>query len=174
LRWISDRTLCYLASGKAAVIEHTGPSRYLPDAEGLLRFRTPDEAVAALDSAYSEYSRHCKAAQQLAEAQFDAAKVTKRVLERLLNYTCLRNAQNQKFAAEGQRTILCKRIGNCEMWTELPLHWGSGSVIPIGWIHSDVQNGPGVRYQRRHRKGWFAPENRERAIYFQPPLPAAT
>jgi hypothetical protein len=28
--WISDRTLCYLASGRPAVVEHTGPSRFLP------------------------------------------------------------------------------------------------------------------------------------------------
>ena len=46
--WISDRTLCYLASGKPAVVEHTGPSRFLPDAEGLLRFRTLKEAAARL------------------------------------------------------------------------------------------------------------------------------
>src|SRR5205809_465039 len=37
--WISDRTLCYLASGKPAVVQHTGKSRLLPDAEGLFRFR---------------------------------------------------------------------------------------------------------------------------------------
>src|SRR5829696_5488358 len=29
--WISDRTLCYLASAKPAVVQHTGPSRFLPD-----------------------------------------------------------------------------------------------------------------------------------------------
>src|SRR5947207_1425030 len=37
--WVSDRTLCYLASRKPAVVQHTGASRILPDAEGLLRFR---------------------------------------------------------------------------------------------------------------------------------------
>ncbi|NIS79942.1 MAG: hypothetical protein GTO14_06995, partial [Anaerolineales bacterium] len=33
--WISDRTLCYLASGKPAVVQHTGASRFLPDSAGL-------------------------------------------------------------------------------------------------------------------------------------------
>ncbi len=28
--WVSDRTLCYLASGKPAVVQHTGLSRWLP------------------------------------------------------------------------------------------------------------------------------------------------
>ena len=46
--WISDRTLCYLASAKPAVIQHTGPSRFLPDSEGLIRFRDLEEAARAL------------------------------------------------------------------------------------------------------------------------------
>ena len=49
--WLSDRTVCYLASGKPAVVQHTGPSRYLPDADGLLRFRTPHEAAAMVEAA---------------------------------------------------------------------------------------------------------------------------
>jgi hypothetical protein len=46
--WVSDRTLCYLASGKPAVVQYTGPSRFLPDGEGLFRFRTFDEAARSL------------------------------------------------------------------------------------------------------------------------------
>jgi len=40
--WVSDRTICYLASGKPAVVQDTGPSTYLPSGEGLFRFSTPD------------------------------------------------------------------------------------------------------------------------------------
>jgi hypothetical protein len=80
--WISDRTLCYLASGKPAIVEYTGPSRLLPEAEGLLRFRTPDEAVARLREAESRYEHHSLAARQLAEEHFDATKVVSDVLER--------------------------------------------------------------------------------------------
>jgi hypothetical protein len=82
--WISDRTICYLASGKPAVVEYTGPSRYLPDAEGLLRFRNLDEAAAMLDAAESDYERHSRAARALAEEHFDARKVMARVLEQAL------------------------------------------------------------------------------------------
>src|SRR5213083_2193968 len=39
--WVSDRTLCYLASGKPAVVQHTGPSRLLPDADGLAHSLPP-------------------------------------------------------------------------------------------------------------------------------------
>jgi hypothetical protein len=81
--WVSDRTLCYLASGKPAVVQHTGPSRLLPDDEGLLRFRTPAEAVAALDEVELDYARHARAARALAEEHFDAARVAAGLLERV-------------------------------------------------------------------------------------------
>jgi hypothetical protein len=79
--WISDRTLCYLASGKPAVVEHTGPSRLLPEGEGLLRFRDMDEAAAAIDAVEADYERHSRLARQLAEEHFDGEKVVRRVLE---------------------------------------------------------------------------------------------
>jgi hypothetical protein len=82
--WVSDRTLCYLASGKPAIVEHTGPSAFLPDARGLFRFRTPDEAVAALDRVEAEYDEECRNARALAEEFFDGRKVVKSVLDRAL------------------------------------------------------------------------------------------
>jgi hypothetical protein len=82
--WISDRTLCYLASGKPAVVQHTGASRFLPDAEGLFRFRNLEEAARALSAAESDYERHGRLARALAEEYFDARKVVGRVLERAL------------------------------------------------------------------------------------------
>ena len=79
--WVSDRTLCYLASGKPAVVQHTGPSRYLPDAEGLFRFHTIEGAAESLAAMNADYEHHCRAARALAEAHFDARKVTARILE---------------------------------------------------------------------------------------------
>src|SRR6266487_4725425 len=38
--WVSDRTVAYLASGKPAVVQHTGASVFLPDGEGMFRFRS--------------------------------------------------------------------------------------------------------------------------------------
>ena len=83
--WISDRTLCYLASGKPAIVEHTGPSRFLPDASGLFRFKTPSEAAAALETVSTDYPRQCAKARALAEEFFDATRITKRLLEIALN-----------------------------------------------------------------------------------------
>jgi hypothetical protein len=82
--WISDRTLCYLASGKPAVVQHTGPSRIQPDAEGLLRFRSPAEAMDRLKAVVREPRTHAEAARALAERYFDARESAARVLERSL------------------------------------------------------------------------------------------
>ena len=82
--WISDRTICYLASGKPAVVEHTGDSCILPEGEGLFRFRDLDEAVAAIEAVEADYERHSGAARTLAEERFDGERVVRKVLERAL------------------------------------------------------------------------------------------
>lgn len=82
--WISDRTLCYLASGKPVVIEHTGPSDILRDGEGVYRFRSVNEAVRQLEAVAEDYDRQCRLARRLAETHFDAKAVLPRVLERCL------------------------------------------------------------------------------------------
>jgi hypothetical protein len=82
--WISDRTLCYLASSKPAVVQHTGPSRFLPDSAGLFRFHTLEEAANYVDTATADYQHQSRLARALAEEYFDAPKVAARVLERAL------------------------------------------------------------------------------------------
>ena len=72
--WVSDRSLCYLASGKPVIVQHTGRSDFLPEAEGMFRFTTVDDAVAAIDMMNSDYDAHCSAARALAETYFDAEK----------------------------------------------------------------------------------------------------
>jgi len=79
--WISDRTLCYLASGKPAVVQHTGNSEFLPDAEGLFRFRTAEEAVKSFETIAADYDHQCTLARQLAEEYFDGRRVLKPMLE---------------------------------------------------------------------------------------------
>lgn len=79
--WVSDRTLCYLASGKPVVVQDTGPSRHLPNGEGMFRFSTPEQAAAAFDAVNHDYLRHSRAARALAETYFDATRVVARILD---------------------------------------------------------------------------------------------
>lgn len=80
--WVSDRTLCYLASGKPCVVQHTGASSFLPDAQGLFRFRDLKEAAHYLEKAFADYERQSRLARALAEEYFDARHVARKVLER--------------------------------------------------------------------------------------------
>lgn len=83
--WVSDRTLCYLASGKPVVVQHTGPSAYLPDGEGMFRFSTLQQAAEALAAVNADYARHSHAARRLAERCFDAKRVVSRILDRAMS-----------------------------------------------------------------------------------------
>jgi hypothetical protein len=78
--WVSDRTLCYLASGKPVVVQDTGPSAFLPTGEGMFRFSTVEEAAQALAAIQDRYERHCRASRTIAEAFFDARVVLSDVL----------------------------------------------------------------------------------------------
>jgi glycosyltransferase involved in cell wall biosynthesis len=78
--WVSDRSACYLASGKPVVVQDTGPSSFLPNGEGMFRFTTTEEAVRALDAINADYERHCRAARELAETYFDAKQIVGKIL----------------------------------------------------------------------------------------------
>ena len=69
--WISDRAteppVIWPAANKPAVVQHTGASEFLPDAEGLFCFRNLQEAVEFLDAADSDYDWHSAQARRLAE-----------------------------------------------------------------------------------------------------------
>jgi hypothetical protein len=78
--WISDRTLCYLASGKPVVVQNTGPSEFLPDGEGMFRFSTLAGAARALETINQDYEKHCRAARRIAEEFFDATRIAGNIL----------------------------------------------------------------------------------------------
>jgi hypothetical protein len=73
--WISDRTACYLASGKPTLIQSTGCDWLFPERKGLLTFRTQEEAIAGLSDINGDYLAHCRAARQLAERHFNSTRV---------------------------------------------------------------------------------------------------
>lgn len=81
--WFSDRSACYLASGRPVVAQETGFPRHLPTGEGLLAFATAAEAAAAIDAVSAAYDRHARAARTLAEDVFDSRTVLTRLLDRV-------------------------------------------------------------------------------------------
>jgi len=81
--WFSDRSACYLASGRPVVAQDTGFAHSLPVSEGLLGFDGVEEAAAMVEGVEAEPDRHGRAARQLAEEYLDSRKVLQRLLERL-------------------------------------------------------------------------------------------
>ena len=79
--WFSDRTCCYLASGRPAVVQDTGWTDWLPSGEGVLGFSTTAEAASALDEVAADLDRHCAAARKVAEEHFEATVVCRELLE---------------------------------------------------------------------------------------------
>jgi hypothetical protein len=81
--WLSDRSVCYLASGRPVLAQETGFSRYLPTGQGLLAFNNVEDAVPAIEQIRGYYALHRRAARELAESYFDSRKVLARLLESL-------------------------------------------------------------------------------------------
>ena len=79
--WFSDRTVRYLAAGKPALVQDTGFSRNFPVGEGLIAFRTVDEAVRGVDAIQRDPRRHQEAARALAAEFFDSNLVIGRLLD---------------------------------------------------------------------------------------------
>ncbi len=103
--WLSDRTICYLASGKPAIVQDTGPSSYVSDGYGLLRFSSLDEAAAALAEVDRDYEGHCQAARAMAETHFSATRVIARLLQRALDQAPLSSQRHEL----GKRPEPCDR-----------------------------------------------------------------
>jgi hypothetical protein len=81
--WFSDRSACYLASGRPVLAQDTGFRAVLPTSEGLLTFATEDEALAGLESVETGYARHREAARAIAERHCDSNRVLPRLLEKV-------------------------------------------------------------------------------------------
>ena len=81
--WFSDRSACYLASGRPVVAQQTGWSAALPSDEGLLSFTDTGEAVEALARVGAAPARHAAAARELAREHLASTVVLGALLERL-------------------------------------------------------------------------------------------
>ncbi len=83
--WFSDRTECYLAAGRPALVQDTGWTDHLPAGMGLVAFSTVEEALEGLRRIECDYQAHAEAAARIASDHFDATRVLPRFLEEALS-----------------------------------------------------------------------------------------
>ncbi|MGH9379518.1 MAG: glycosyltransferase [Thermoanaerobaculia bacterium] len=81
--WFSDRSACYLASGRPVIAQETGFSEVLPVGAGLFSFESAEDVEAALEELNVDYDRHRRAARDMAEEHFDSDRVLRRLLTTL-------------------------------------------------------------------------------------------
>ena len=81
--WFSDRSACYLASGRPVVAQDTGFDALLPVGSGLLAYADAAGAAAAIEAVESDRGAHERAARELAVEHLDSRRVLARLLERL-------------------------------------------------------------------------------------------
>jgi hypothetical protein len=82
--WFSERTACYLATGRPVVVQETGFSTWLSTGIGVIPFTTAEDACEAFQEINARYVFHCEAARALAEYYFDSRKVLNNLIEEVL------------------------------------------------------------------------------------------
>jgi len=81
--WFSDRSACYLASGRPVIAQETGFSQHLPVGEGLFSFTSKGDVLEAIATLNHNYETHARTARQIAQDYFDSDKVLQNLLERI-------------------------------------------------------------------------------------------
>ena len=82
--WFSERSTCYLASGRPVVVQSTGFSEIFETGRGLFSFTSLSDAVAAIEQINYDYEGHCRWAREIAEEYFRFDRVLSALLENCL------------------------------------------------------------------------------------------
>jgi hypothetical protein len=81
--WFSERSACYLATGRPVLATDTGLEALLPVGDGLLTFSTIEEAVDGVNAIEGNYAHHARCARELAESYFDSRAALLALAERV-------------------------------------------------------------------------------------------
>lgn len=78
--WFSDRSVCFLASGRPVIAQDTGFAAHLPTGRGLMCFDSAADVLASVEDVRADYEGHRHAARAIAEQHFDSDRVLTRLL----------------------------------------------------------------------------------------------
>jgi hypothetical protein len=132
--WFSDRSACYLASGRPVVAQQTGWSRWLPAGEGVLSFRTADEAVSAVEAVSRDYATHARVARAVAERYFDSDSVLAAFVEGTASHGSVSHRPLCQGRREEQiRTLVRDTAARCRLGHAVDI---SAITVTPGVYHS--------------------------------------
>jgi hypothetical protein len=78
--WFSDRSNCYLSSGRPVILQETGFSEYLPCGEGLFAVEDEEQAAGAIEQILADPVRHAQRAREIAGDLLDTHVVLAKFL----------------------------------------------------------------------------------------------
>ncbi len=81
--WFSERSICYLASGRPVLAQDTGLAGLYPLGTGIVPFTTLEEAASGVAEILGDYPRHARAARAIAEDCFASDAVLGDLLRKL-------------------------------------------------------------------------------------------
>lgn len=81
--WFSERSACYLASGRPVVTQETGFADNIPTGRGLFSFSDLQSAVEAIGNVEGDYQHHSRWARELAQEAFASDVVLSDLLHKI-------------------------------------------------------------------------------------------
>ena len=81
--WFSDKSAAFLAAGRPVVLQDTGFSEHLPCGMGLFAVKNIEEATSAINEIESNWSKHSKAARDIAMNYLDTTIVLKKFVQQM-------------------------------------------------------------------------------------------
>lgn len=81
--WFSERSICYLASGRPVLAQDTGLAGLYPLGTGIIPFTTVEQAAAGVAEILGDYPRRARAARTIAEDCFDSRIVLADLLRKI-------------------------------------------------------------------------------------------
>jgi hypothetical protein len=79
--WFSERSACYLATGRPVIVQDTGFTSSIETGRGILAFNSLEQACASIEELEINYKFHYTAARELVRHYFDAEKVLTDMIE---------------------------------------------------------------------------------------------
>lgn len=73
--WFSDRSVCYLASGRPVITQDTAVGKFVPTGEGLFVYETMEQANDAIETVAADYAKQSAAALEIAREYFGGERV---------------------------------------------------------------------------------------------------
>jgi phosphotransferase family enzyme len=170
--WFSDRSACYLASGRPVVAQDTGFGDRLPTGAGLFAFASVEDVVDAAKTIRRDYGRHSRAARAIAEEFLDSDLVLKRLLREVGAVAHVRTrpvheaGDDELAEASGAREIVRRRpsaFRSSAPIVEVEARFGDGRLLTL--VIKDLARGSQTPRLRRAKPGFLYDPLREIEVY---------